>query len=306
MLLYNKKYLMKDIIYTRKKFIKVSTKSAAAAALYLNLPHMSFAKSNEKTRIVLIRNNNVLLHNNKINKIVLQQMLDKALCTLLEVNDPLKAWRQILKPSDILGIKTNVWNYLPTPPEIQTAIKNRALDIGIPKNNISIRDRGLLWDSIFMNATALINIRPLRTHHWSGVGSLIKNYITFVKKPYEYHSDSCADLAKIWELPQVKGKTRLNILVLLTPLFHGTGPHHFNPKYTWSYKGLLLGFDPVAVDTVGVRILMAKRRDFFKEDLPLNPPPKHIFLADTRHHLGIADISKINLIRLGWKNNLLI
>ena len=128
----------------------------------------------------------------------------------------------------------------------------------------------------------------------------------FVKKPYKYHPDSCADLAKIWKLPIIEGKTRLNILVLLTPLFHGIGPHHFSPQYTWTYKGLLLGFDPVAVDTMGVRILMAKRREYFKEDRPLNPLPKHIFLADTRHHLGAADIEKINLIKLGWKENLLL
>jgi hypothetical protein len=157
-----------------------------------------------------------------------------------------------------------------------------------------------------MNATALINARPMRTHHWSGVGSLIKNYIQFVKKPHEFHPDSCADLATIWKLPLVKGKTRLNILVLFTPLFHGIGPHHFSTKYTWAYKGILLGLDPVAVDSVGVRILMAKRREFFKEERPLNPPPKHIFLADTRHHLGTADPGKIDLIKLGWKEHILL
>ena len=177
---------------------------------------------------------------------------------------------------------------------------------GVPEKNIGIRDRGIRNDSIFKNATALINVRPMRTHYWSGVGSLIKNYILFDKKPSAYHPDTCADLAKIWKSPLVEGKTHLNILVLFTPLFHGSGPHHFNPKYTWAYKGMLVGTDPVAVDSTGVRILLAKRKEFFGEERPLNPPPKHIFLADTRHQLGTANPQKIELIKLGWKEGILI
>ena len=128
----------------------------------------------------------------------------------------------------------------------------------------------------------------------------------FVKEPSAYHPDSCADLASIWKLPLVQGKTRLNILVLFTPLFHGIGPHHFNPKYTWAYRGLLMGFDPVAVDSIGVHILLAKRKDYFSEVRPLNPPPRHISLADTRHQLGTADPQKIDLITIGWKEDILI
>ena len=104
----------------------------------------------------------------------------------------------------------------------------------------------------------------------------------------------------------VKGKTRLNILVMLTPLFHGAGPHHFSPKHTWPYRGLLVGLDPVAVDSTGVRILAAKREAFFGEERPLSPPAKHIQLADTRHHLGNANPASIELVKLGWDDGVLI
>ena len=66
---------------------------------------------------------------------------------------------------------------------------------------------------------------------------------------------------------------------------------------------MIIGFDPVAVDSTGVRILQAKRKDYFGEMRPLNPPPKHVFLADSRHHLGTADPNKIKLIKLGYKEN---
>jgi hypothetical protein len=75
---------------------------------------------------------------------------------------------------------------------------------------------------------------------------------------------------------------------------------------TWPYRGLLVGRDPVAVDSTGVRILLAKRMEFFGEERPLVPPPKHVYLADTRHHLGTADPAKIEVVKLGWEEGVLI
>ncbi|HLP47371.1 MAG TPA: hypothetical protein VK469_15595, partial [Candidatus Kapabacteria bacterium] len=134
----------------------------------------------------------------------------------------------------------------------------------------------------------------------------IKNYIMFDPNPPSYHPDSCADLAKLWQLPVVKDKTRLNVLVMFTPQFHGVGPHSFSSQYVAKYYGLLIGFDPVAVDATGLRIIEAMRKEHFGEDRPLDPPAKHILLADTRHHLGTADPNKIDLIKLGYQEGILI
>jgi hypothetical protein len=248
-----------------------------------------------------------LLYEKKVpNHALVAQLLDEAVTALLKEKEPLAAWKQLIKSSDVVGIKTNVWNYLPTPEALETAVKKRVMECGVAEKNISINDRGILSDPVFKRATALINMRPMRTHNWSGVGTLLKNYIMFVDKPYEYHGDTCADLAAIWKLPHVQGRTRLNVLVMFTPLFHSTGPHDYSAEYTWKYQGLLVGVDPVAVDATGVRIIQAKRREYFKDDRPINPPVKHIFLADTRHHLGTADPNKIDLIKLGWQDGMLI
>jgi len=93
---------------------------------------------------------------------------------------------------------------------------------------------------------------------------------------------------------------------MLNPQFHGIGPHNYSDKYVWEYKGILVSQDPVAVDAMGVRILQAKRREYFGEERPLKPPAKHIYLADTRHNLGVSDPDKIELIKLGWKEGILI
>ena len=292
---------------TRRTLLKRSALAAIGSSLFFSLPRRVFGKSiaENKSRVVLIRDEAVL-QNGVHNKAILEQMLDKALVKLTGEADADAAWKKILKPDDVLGIKSNVWRNLRTPEELEEVIQEKAVKVGIKKADIAVDDRGVLRNPGFQNTTALINVRPMRTHAWSGVGSLLKNYIMFDPKPPAYHGDSCADLATLWELPVVKGKTRLNILLMLNPLFHGVGPHHYNKKYTWEYKGMLVGFDPVAVDAVGLQILQAKRREYFGEDNPLNPPAKHIMLADTRHKLGNANPGKIELVKLGWNKDMLI
>ena len=70
--------------------------------------------------------------------------------------------------------------------------------------------------------------------------------------------------------------------------------------------GLLVGTDPVAVDAVGLHIFKAKRLEYFGEEKPMTPPPHHIAFADTKHHLGTSDLEKIELVKLGWKEGILI
>ena len=193
-----------------------------------------------------------------------------------------------------------------TTAEVEQAIKRRVMDAGVPEDRLSIDDRGVLRNPVFQKATALINARPARTHQWSGMGSCIKNYIMFTPQPSAWHGDTCADLAGIWNLPEVKGKTRLNVLVMLTPLFHMIGTQQYNKDFTWAYQGLIVSRDPVAADATGLRVLEAKRREHFQDDGLLKPTPHHIQLADTRHHLGVSDPARIELVKLGWSEGLLI
>jgi len=297
---------MKSREITRREFIKTSALTTASTALLMNSPEKLFAQTKPKSRVVLIRDENAVLPSGKTNSEVIHKMIDEAVKILFETKDPQSAWKKIIKPEDVVGIKTNVWNYLRTPLELESAIKKRLMEVGVKEENIGINDRGVLRDPIFQKATTLINARPMRTHYWSGVGSLVKNYIMFVPNPSDYHDDSCADLAVIWKLPIVKGKTRLNILVMLTPLFHSVGPHGFSPEYVWQYKGLIVGIDPVACDAVGLKIIEAKRKEFFGEDKPLSPPAKHIQLSDLRHKLGNADMKNIELIFSGFAEGRLI
>jgi hypothetical protein len=256
-------------------------------------------QQHDHSTVVLIRNQN-LFAGDKPDSAICSQMLDEALCRLTGKGKADQAWESIVTAADVVGVKTNGWNKFPTPSVLEEILKEKVLATGVKAENFSINDRGVLNDPVFRRATALINIRPMRTHAWSGVGTLIKNYIMFSPKPSSYHDDSCASLAALYDLPEVKGKTRLHILVMFTPQFHHTAPTQFSEEFTWKYNGLLLGFDPVAVDATGLKIIEAKRHEHFGEHRPLNPPAKHILLADTQYRLGNADPSKIHLVKLGW------
>jgi hypothetical protein len=195
---------------------------------------------------------------------------------------------------------------MPTPQELESAIRRRLLDVGVSERNMAVDDRGVLHNPVFLKSTALVNVRPVRTHHWSGVGSCLKNYVMFVPDPSAYHGEACSDLGKIWTYPLVQGKTRLNILSALTPQFYGRGAHFFDRRYVWPYKGLIVGTDPVAVDAVGARLLQVKRTAYFGEDRALDVPPIHITMADKKYHLGVSDLNRIDLIKLGWKEEIMI
>jgi hypothetical protein len=289
---------------TRRDFLKGTAGFLLAPTAITSVPRS--ARAQAKTKVVVIRNVDVLGSHSEIKRDVLQAMLDEAVCSLTGKKEAPAAWQSLFVKTDVVGIKTNVWHYLPTPKELEGAIHQRLVDVGIPTANISIDDRGVLDNPVFKKATSLVNVRPARTHHWSGVGSCLKNYIMFVRNPSAYHDEGCSDLGKIWTYPVVQGKTRLNILCALTPQFYGRGAHFFDRRYVWPYKGLIVGTDPVAVDAVGAELLRRKRVAHFGEDRSLDVQPVHISVADKKFKLGISDLSRIEIVKVGWQEEVLL
>jgi len=294
---------MKTII-TRRDFLKIG--AAAAVGGLVGLPRTGSTKTIGKSRVVLIRNKDVINGTGSLQAPVLDQMLDESLTTLLGTPDPVSAWEQVVKPEEVVGIKSNAWYQLPTPRRLEAAIQERLLQVGIKKENLDVDDRGVLSNPVFQRATALINTRPMRTHDWSGLGTLLKNYIMFTPRPSDYHDNACENLGALWHFPQVKGKTRLNILVMLTPQFHGVGPHSFSKEYIWNYCGLIVSPDPVSADATGATIIQKKRDVFFGARKPISPPLNHITAADTRFGLGNSRPEMIEVIKLGWDEGVLI
>jgi hypothetical protein len=295
---------------TRRDFLHSAAGLTVAAAAggtgFLRTAYGAQAAPERRARVVQIRDRDAVKEDRNLDPAILSRMLDEAVTALLGETEAPAAWKRLISPTDVVGIKSNVWRFLPTPHELEATIRGRVIAAGVDPASVDSDDRGVLKNPVFRRATALINVRPLRTHHWAGVGSCLKNYIMFSPDPPSWHGDACANLGGLWDLPAVKGKTRLNILVMFTPLFHGKGPHHFQARYTWQYKGLLVGTDPVAVDATGVRILEAKRREFFGEAEPFAVSPRHIRVAAEKYDLGVADPARIEVEKIGWEDGALI
>lgn len=260
----------------------------------------------ERSRVVLVRNAGVVRPSGEIDGGILSAMLDEAVAALVGEASPPLAWAKLFHRGDVVGIKTNVWERLPTPPALEEAIRRRVVGAGVLPGDVAVDDRGVRSNPVFARATALVNARPMRVHAWSGLGTCLKNMIMFAPRPSAYHDDTCASLGALWQLPEIAGKVRLNVLVMLTPHYHGVGPHAFSPRFTWPYGGLLVGSDPVAVDATGARIVVARRKAEFGEDRPLTPSPHHIEVADNRYGLGNADPARTDLVKLGWSEGALV
>ena len=286
----------------RRDFLSVG--GGAAAATLFGAGRASTADA--KTRVVLVRRREVLGADGRVNGVVLHGMLNEAVAALLGEKDAGAAWRRLVKPADVVGVKSNVWGPLPTPPELERAIRAEVVKAGVRAQNVAVDDRGVRSNPVFRRMTALVNVRPMRTHAWSGLGTCLKNVIMFVDNPPDYHGDSCASLGALWQLPQLAGKVRLNVLVMLTPQFHSVGPHSFAKDLIWPYYGLVVGVPPAPVDATGARIIQAKRRQHFGADRPVSPSPHHIEIAGSRYGLGPTDPAQIDLVRLGLAEDALV
>jgi hypothetical protein len=207
----------KKRVITRRDFLRAGSYVVMGSLMGVSLPKSAPAGETQKSKVVLIRDDKVV-NGNSLRPDILGEMFDQAVSALFDTKDPQSVWQQLVKPADIVGIKSNVWRPLPTPAALEERIIARLIEVGVEAHNISVDDRGLDRNPVFKNSTALINIRPMRTHHWSGLGTLLKNYIMFVQQPWMYHGNACERLGSIWLKPNA-----MNILVRINPSVHRPG-----------------------------------------------------------------------------------
>lgn len=276
---------------TRRDLLKGAAYTTLGVAMGLDpLRAIADTKAQPITTVVIVRSKDVLDKDGNVVKPVIEKMLDKGMAVLSGKKAIPDAWKQYFKPEDAVGIKMSKMITV-THPELTDAMTQRLTAIGV--KSVTTWDRDAKKPE---ELTALLNAPGMKTHWLSGVGVAIKNYAGCHPKPSQYHADSCADLAAMWEHPALKGKTRLMVIDALKVLYNG-GPQ-VDPRYMWDYKGLIFGTDPVAVDTVCLNIIQKKRDETQPPKWIISPPPKHIEVADKKYKLGTSDLSRIKLVEL--------
>jgi len=290
----------KKSIVTRRDFIR----GTVGATLGVTLLGPKWLKGTQnkgsKSLVLVVRDQNVMDEALNVDKKVLEKMVEQILTGITGKSNMKDAWLSLVSPKDIIGlVPTPLMN--PTHEELLEVVKDSLVQAGIPAENIrNAQGRRVNLEPI----TALISLPGLKAHWLTGIGTVIKNYILYSGAPRKYHYQDSTKLGEIWHLPQVKGKTRLVLVDALHPVCD-KGPQ-VDPRYRWPYNGLIAGTDPVAVETVCLKIIQAKREELRGEPWPLSPPPICVEAADKVYKLGTSDLKNIDIQTMGWADDLLL
>jgi hypothetical protein len=285
---------------TRRDFIRGTIGVTLGASVFgLQWPQ-SEAQAAGSSVVTIVRDKNVIDSSKNVDIAVLEKMFVETLTQVTGQKNTKEAWFSLVKPDDVVGlVPTDHLN--PTHHEVVDVVQNSLMDAGIPKDNIR-QAQGSPRNP--KKCDALISIPGLKAHWLTGIGTVLKNYILYSGSPSSYHKGNSAKLGEIWNLPFVKGKTKLVLVDSLYPLCD-KGPQP-DPRYQWPYNGFIAGTDPVAVETVCLKIITEKRKIIRGEPWPLSPPPICVEAADKVYGLGTSRMEQIKINHYGWERELLL
>ncbi len=151
--------------------------------------------------------------------------------------------------------------------------------------------------SVFSDA--IVNVPVLKDHDLVGVSGALKNYFGAINNPNKLHENGCDPyVADLNTMPVFRDKTRLIVCDGTLAQYHA-GPG-YKPAYAWKFSGIIVGTDPVALDTVAWRIIEEKRAGAGLPTLEEEGrPPRYIAsAADPSRALGTNDWDSIELIEI--------
>ncbi|NIS60354.1 MAG: DUF362 domain-containing protein [Proteobacteria bacterium] len=287
-------------VLTRRDFVR----GTIAATIGTSVFGLQWAEGKEKafrsSLVTIVRDKNAMDSSKNVDTTILNKMLEQTLIKSTGQKNTKDAWLSLVKPDDVIGLVPTP-HLNPTHDEVVDAVKSSLVNAGIPKERITLAQGGPLKPK---DCTALIALPALKAHWLTGIGTVLKIYILYSGSPSRYHGGNSSKLGEIWNLPFVKGKTRLVLVDSLYPLCD-KGPQP-DPRYKWAYNGLIAGTDPVAVETVCLRIIEGKRRALRGEPWPLSPPPICVEAADKVYALGTSRMEEIRIEHFGWDEDLLL
>jgi hypothetical protein len=225
----------------------------------------------------------------------LREMLDVSITTLMGLDGPAEAWAALFSPDERIGIKVNTiypnsfqWTHIP----LVATVTERLQEVGIPAERIVVFDRlareleragyptnedrpgvrcygtdscytpgwtimdtDISLSDILLNCDALINMPILKHHEYSGVTFAMKNHFGNINRPSSFHGARTAPgIAQLNALGPIKDRTRVIIgdTLEICPWSATKGGWH----QTVTRNSILVSFDPVAHDAVGLEMLV--------------------------------------------------
>lgn len=273
---------------SRREFLASTTFAAAAGPLATvwgsETPEPAIARTT-LSKVVRV-SSDFVVRGPRVHSGTLADMLDVALRQITGKSTTAEAWRTVLRADDLIGLKFNgsAAETLGTTPAFGDALVRSLLAAGFEPRQIVpleapdlVARHGLVtpargwdsvptdfaggqdqWHAVLSQVTAIVNVPFLKTHNIAGLTCCLKNLShALVKHPARYHRESCAAAGGIVAAPKIRSKLRLHLVDALRMVFDG-GPAA-SADAVWDGGVMLAGFDPVAVDTVGLEVVNQQR-----------------------------------------------
>lgn len=287
---------------TRRSFLKQSfVLGGALTALKTGGSRTSglpLAAEPGHSRVVIARDAKIRSSGMSFDSARIALLLDRTLQASFNCNSPLEAWRKVVHPGEVVGLKVNCLGGrgIATHPELVEAIIERLRQAGtteiviwdrqnsdLERARFKIAERGsglrcfgndvlgfednlaafgkagsLLCRTLTRICDAVINLPVLKDHGIAGVTLALKSMFGAIHNPNKYHSNC--------------GNPYVADVYALPPIRHKVRLHicdglnaqydggpSYMPQWMWPFNGLLVSQDPVALDYVGWKIIERKR-----------------------------------------------
>ncbi|HEY6077428.1 MAG TPA: DUF362 domain-containing protein [Polyangiaceae bacterium] len=196
-------------------------------------------------------------------------------------------------PDFLAGTRINVRKWK-LPDGVATGTHNNA-DHKMPEIKIyqGIKTR---YARLFTNATAVINVTMIKDHSISGYTGTMKN-ITHgnVNNPHDHHANQASpQIAMLYNHPIVTSRVRLHVTDAFKVMYD-KGPLDKDPKTRIPHGALYVCTDPIAMDTMGVKILNDERKARNLKSLKdAGREPRYI-QTGSELGLGVHDFNQIRM-----------
>ncbi len=277
-----------------------------------------------KSRVIRVRSERIMPVR-VVQEPLLKDALEEGLRMLAGEQDVRDAWHHFLRPDDVILLKFNQSGslILGTSVPFAQVLVDSLLSAGWSPDKIMLlevestprafsktRRPDMRWQGRVVDfgssgrdsflaaldeATAIVNVPFLKTHHLATMTSCLKNLSHgLIRHPARFHAHGCDPaIGEIVASPQIREKLRLNIVNSIRVVFD-RGPDA-SERTIHTSGTIMLGTDPVACDSVGFELLNEIRS--LRGMAPLLAGarlPKHLGTAASLG-LGNANIERIEV-----------
>jgi hypothetical protein len=263
----------------------------------------------------------------KVHSGLLAECLDAALAAFAETASGASAWRRLLRPGEVIGLKFNQSGsrIIATSESVGEVIVRSLLNAGVPAKRIvgieapavlqsrfgirtarpgyseKLTDFGSGRDqfaAVLEDISALISVPFLKSHNIAGFTGSLKNLSHgLIKHPARFHGTNCSPyIADIVASAPIRTRLRLCIADGLRVVFDG-GPDA--DLQGISDEGhLVVSTDLVAADAVGLQLVNRVRRDRHMAEIGGGSSGLAYLDAAESNGLGNARPSAIDILNL--------